>query len=236
MAAGMVPPLAMALASTVRPGPVHRAGAGERPGGLASRRVVHLRGRDPVRRGRPAAGHPVDDVRRRRHRRADHGVRRDAARRRTAASSCSSPSATCCGSSSRWPAARSSPRSPSSPPSSSSKPGAKARPQTPRAGHRLIRTINPTDQQGEPHASKTVTVGSAIGLHARPAAIIAEAVVNAGVPVTLSVDGGEPVDAGSALMIMTLGAGNGAQVTVAVRRRGGAQDRSPSWSQQDLDA
>ena len=63
--------------------------------------------------------------------------------------------------------------------------------------------------------SKTVTVGSAIGLHARPAAVIAEAVVNAGVPVTLAVDGGEPVDAGSALMIMTLGVGNGAQVTVA---------------------
>lgn len=63
--------------------------------------------------------------------------------------------------------------------------------------------------------SKTVTVGSSIGLHARPAAIIAEAVVTAGVPVTLAVDGGEPVDAGSALMIMTLGAANGAQVTVA---------------------
>lgn len=62
--------------------------------------------------------------------------------------------------------------------------------------------------------STTVTVGSAIGLHARPAAIIAEAVVEAGVPVTLSMDGGEAVDAGSALMIMTLGAGNGAQVTV----------------------
>ena len=62
---------------------------------------------------------------------------------------------------------------------------------------------------------KTVTVGSSIGLHARPAAIIAEAVVNAGVEVTLAVDGGEPVDAGSALMIMTLGAGNGAHVTVA---------------------
>ena len=62
---------------------------------------------------------------------------------------------------------------------------------------------------------KTVTVGSSIGLHARPAAIIAEAVVNAGVEVTLAVDGGEPVNAGSALMIMTLGAGNGAQVTVA---------------------
>ncbi|MCF6388885.1 HPr family phosphocarrier protein [Mycobacterium sp. MBM] len=62
---------------------------------------------------------------------------------------------------------------------------------------------------------KTVTVGSSIGLHARPAAIIAEAVVNAGVEVTLAVDGGEPVDAGSALMIMTLGAGHGAQVTVS---------------------
>jgi phosphocarrier protein len=62
--------------------------------------------------------------------------------------------------------------------------------------------------------SKTVIVGSAVGLHARPAAIISEAVVNAGVPVTLSLDGGEPVDAGSALMIMTLGAGNGSSVTV----------------------
>jgi phosphocarrier protein len=63
--------------------------------------------------------------------------------------------------------------------------------------------------------SKTVIVGSAVGLHARPAAIISEAVVNTGVPVTLSLDGGEPVDAGSALMIMTLGAANGASVTVA---------------------
>lgn len=62
--------------------------------------------------------------------------------------------------------------------------------------------------------SKTVTVGSAVGLHARPAALIAEAVVNAGVSVTLALDGGEPVDAGSALMIMTLDAGNGARVTV----------------------
>ena len=73
--------------------------------------------------------------------------------------------------------------------------------------------------------TKTVIVGSSIGLHARPAAIIAEAVVNAGVPVTLSVDGGEPVDAGSALMIMTLGAGNGAQVTVASDDEAALNDR-----------
>ncbi|HOW93810.1 MAG TPA: HPr family phosphocarrier protein [Mycolicibacterium fallax] len=63
--------------------------------------------------------------------------------------------------------------------------------------------------------SKNVIVGSAVGLHARPAAIIAEAVTASGAEVTLAYDGGEPVDAGSALMIMTLGAGNGAEVTVA---------------------
>ncbi|WP_024796803.1 HPr family phosphocarrier protein [Tomitella biformata] len=63
-------------------------------------------------------------------------------------------------------------------------------------------------------SSTTAIVGSSIGLHARPAGIIAEAAAAAGVPVTLSVDGGEPVDAGSALMIMTLGAANGAVVTI----------------------
>ena len=61
---------------------------------------------------------------------------------------------------------------------------------------------------------KTVTVGSRIGLHARPAALIAEAVGKAGVPVTLGTPGGMPVDAGSPLMIMTLGAKQGAEVVV----------------------
>ncbi len=84
--------------------------------------------------------------------------------------------------------------------------------------------------------TKTVIVGSAIGLHARPpAAIISEAVVNAGVPVTLAVDGGEPVDAGSALMIMTLGAGNGAQVTVASEDEAACKAIA-ELVQQDLDA
>lgn len=82
---------------------------------------------------------------------------------------------------------------------------------------------------------KNVTVGSSIGLHARPAAIIAEAVVNAGVEVTLAVDGGEPVDAGSALMIMTLGAGHGAQVTVS-SEDASALDTIADLVAQDLDA
>ncbi|KWX66388.1 HPr family phosphocarrier protein [Mycobacterium sp. NAZ190054] len=83
--------------------------------------------------------------------------------------------------------------------------------------------------------SKTVIVGSAIGLHARPAAIIAEAAVEAGVPVTLSMDGGEPVDAGSALMIMTLGAGNGAEVTVFSEDEA-AVNKIAELVQKDLDA
>ena len=62
--------------------------------------------------------------------------------------------------------------------------------------------------------STTVAVGSSIGLHARPAALIADAVAEAGVDVTLAVADSEPVDAGSALMIMTLGATKGTEVTV----------------------
>ncbi|SFC07950.1 phosphocarrier protein [Nocardioides terrae] len=58
--------------------------------------------------------------------------------------------------------------------------------------------------------SKSVVVGSAVGLHARPAAIIAEAVEKLGAGVTIN-----GVDAGSSLMIMTLGAKKGDTVEVA---------------------
>lgn len=64
-------------------------------------------------------------------------------------------------------------------------------------------------------ATKTVTVGSAVGLHARPAALIAEKASSLGSPVTIGVPGGPPVDAASALMIMTLGSKKGDQVEVS---------------------
>lgn len=63
--------------------------------------------------------------------------------------------------------------------------------------------------------SKTVVVGSAIGLHARPAAIISEAAGDLDSEVLIGLPGDEPVDASSALLIMTLGAGNGATVEVS---------------------
>ena len=80
-----------------------------------------------------------------------------------------------------------------------------------------------------------VILTSPVARAAETAAIIAEAAVKAGVPVTLSLDGGEPVDAGSALMIMTLGAGNGAQVTVA-SQDDEAMRTIAELVQQDLDA
>jgi phosphocarrier protein HPr len=63
--------------------------------------------------------------------------------------------------------------------------------------------------------TKSVVVGSAVGLHARPAALIAEAAGELDSEVLIGVPGGDPVDAGSALLIMTLGAGKGATVEVS---------------------
>lgn len=57
-------------------------------------------------------------------------------------------------------------------------------------------------------ASKSVIVGSSVGLHARPAAIIAEAAAGLGVTIN-------GVDAASSLMLMTLGAKHGDTVEVA---------------------
>ncbi len=83
--------------------------------------------------------------------------------------------------------------------------------------------------------SKTVTVGSAVGLHARPAALIAEAVSKSGVPVTLATPGGNAIDAGSPLMIMTLGAKKGTEVTVSSDDEA-VLDRIADMVATDLDA
>ncbi|MFI5623042.1 MULTISPECIES: HPr family phosphocarrier protein [Nocardioides] len=83
--------------------------------------------------------------------------------------------------------------------------------------------------------TQTVTVGSAVGLHARPAAIISEKVEELGAEITLAVPGGEPVDAGSSLLIMTLGAGNGDKVEVTGPDQA-AVDTIAALVAQDLDA
>ena len=58
--------------------------------------------------------------------------------------------------------------------------------------------------------SRTVAIGSSVGLHARPANILADS----GVDVTISL-GEEEADAASLLEIMTLGAKHGDVVTLS---------------------
>ncbi|MCZ9294505.1 HPr family phosphocarrier protein [Corynebacterium meitnerae] len=66
-------------------------------------------------------------------------------------------------------------------------------------------------------ASTTVTVGSTVGLHARPATVIAEAAGGYDEDIILTLvggDEGDETDAASALMIMAMGAEHGDEVTV----------------------
>ncbi len=83
--------------------------------------------------------------------------------------------------------------------------------------------------------TRTVIVGSAVGLHARPAAIISEAAGELGSEVTLGLPGGDPVDASSSLLIMTLGAGKGATVEVSGEDPA-AVDTIAALVEKDLDA
>lgn len=83
--------------------------------------------------------------------------------------------------------------------------------------------------------TRSVVVGSAIGLHARPAAIIAERVEELATEVLIGMPGDEPVDASSSLMIMTLGAGNGATVEVSGNDQA-AVDEIATLVEKDLDA
>jgi phosphocarrier protein HPr len=76
--------------------------------------------------------------------------------------------------------------------------------------------------------TKSVTVGSSVGLHARPAAIISEAAAGLGVTIN-------GVDAGSSLMIMTIGAKCGDTVEVAGDDEA-AVAKIAGLVEQDLDA
>lgn len=83
--------------------------------------------------------------------------------------------------------------------------------------------------------SKTVAVGSSVGLHARPAQLIAEAAGELDAEVLIGIPGDDPVDASSSLLIMTLGAGPGDQVEVSSEDQG-ALDTIVALVEKDLDA
>ena len=62
--------------------------------------------------------------------------------------------------------------------------------------------------------SQTAVVGSATGLHARPAALFVKAATAAPVKVRISVDGKKAVNAASMLGVLSLGAVRGTVVTL----------------------
>ena len=65
-------------------------------------------------------------------------------------------------------------------------------------------------------ATRTVTVGSKVGLHARPASLFTTAAAASGHQVTIAKAGGTPVDARSILSVMSLGVAGGEELTLAV--------------------
>ncbi|QWW18856.1 HPr family phosphocarrier protein [Schaalia sp. 19OD2882] len=84
--------------------------------------------------------------------------------------------------------------------------------------------------------SRTVTVASSVGLHARPAALLAEAVDESGVDVVISFDG-EEADGASLLEIMTLGVKHGDEVTLSTEddNAGAVLDSLVELLSRDLD-
>jgi phosphocarrier protein len=69
------------------------------------------------------------------------------------------------------------------------------------------------------HERRT-TIGSRVGLHARPAATFARAAAGTGVPVTISAGDKGPVPAASMLSVMTLGAEFGQEVVLTAEGPG----------------
>lgn len=84
---------------------------------------------------------------------------------------------------------------------------------------------------------KTVTVASAVGLHARPASLFAQAAAKVGVPVTLTSAAGKSVNAASILGVLSLGVGHGEEVTLSAEGDGAqeAVDELAAMLEKDLD-
>ncbi|WP_109210648.1 MULTISPECIES: HPr family phosphocarrier protein [Microbacterium] len=87
-------------------------------------------------------------------------------------------------------------------------------------------------------AERQATIASSSGLHARPAKLFVQAVQAQPVPVTIAVEGGPDLNAGSILSLMGLGASQGTVVTLKADGDGAddALDALVSLLETDLDA
>lgn len=84
---------------------------------------------------------------------------------------------------------------------------------------------------------RTVTVGSSVGLHARPATIFVQAAAKQPVKVTIAKPGKDPVDARSVLSVLGLDVRGGQQVILAADGDGAEQalDDLTALLSRDLD-
>ncbi len=87
-------------------------------------------------------------------------------------------------------------------------------------------------------AERTVTIASSSGLHARPAGIFAQAAAEQPASVTIEKVGGSAVQASSMLMLMTLGAAHGDEVTLRAEGEGAEESVNAlaDLLEKDLDA
>ncbi|HZU93406.1 MAG TPA: HPr family phosphocarrier protein [Microbacterium sp.] len=85
---------------------------------------------------------------------------------------------------------------------------------------------------------RQATIASSSGLHARPAKLFVSAVQEKGIPITISVEGGSELNAGSILALMGLGAAKGSVVTLRSDADGAdkALDELVALLETDLDA
>lgn len=85
---------------------------------------------------------------------------------------------------------------------------------------------------------RQATIASSSGLHARPAKLFVQAVQQTGLPVTIGVEGGPDLNAGSILSLMGLGATQGTVVTLKAEGEGAdaALDTLVAFLETDHDA
>ena len=86
--------------------------------------------------------------------------------------------------------------------------------------------------------SRTVTVATRVGLHARPAAVFVKKAGELPLPVTLAKNGGTPVSARSLLAVMTLDVRRGDEVLLQAEAWDGAEEALESLArllETDLD-
>ncbi len=86
--------------------------------------------------------------------------------------------------------------------------------------------------------TRHVTVGSKVGLHARPAALFVQAAAQAGMPVFIGKPGQAPADARSILSVLSLDARGGDEIVLSAEGDGAeaALDALAAIVEQDHDS